>query len=46
MEDSKDHKHNSLSVVIYEVTLREDKMIVRYTEKGASTVLLDYDEKF
>ena len=46
MEDSKDHKHNPSSLAIDEVIFKEDKMIVRYTEKGTSTVLFDYNEKF
>lgn len=46
MEDSKDHKHNPLSLAIDEVIFIEDKMIVRHTEKSTSTVLFDYNEKF
>ena len=46
VESSKDHKHNPMSLAIDKVLFNEDKIILKYTEKGTSTVLFDYDEQY
>ncbi len=50
VENSKDHKHNPMSLAIDKVIFNEDKLILRYivhhNQKGTSTVLFDYDERY